>query len=284
MAISCENKDTLREHECEGEHQVPKDRWLAETLYRNAAKLGLLTWKENRRDYQNLYTEVIGLENYRQERTKQVLLNCLARRRRLVGSAHGALMPGAMTLKAGMKSKKSVDNELEKELEKLLPPGKVHHPSTDLVGSKKGDDAVDFQDDAFESSYVMDRRVFSLKVGSEWKPAVSVRTLDHYLHFFVAGNGIKNESGTSAGPIGEPFTIHDVTRSITSPRPEFSVAPADEFDVKIRKETVELLRTGRSKVFRKREDHIQIKFASERGASQFVEHLRRAGDDYGASV
>ena len=31
------------------------DRWLLETLYRNAANVGLLTWKENRRDYQMLY-------------------------------------------------------------------------------------------------------------------------------------------------------------------------------------------------------------------------------------
>jgi len=282
VAMSIENKEVVRDVEGE-EAGAPMDRWLAEFQYRNAAQLGLLMWKENRRDYQKVYAEVIELDNYRQQRMKQILLSFLSKRRRLVGSAHGALMPGAVTLKAGMKSKKNEDNDIEKEMAKLLPPGPAQRPpSSDQVGkvSSSCDSEDPLGDDIFVSTYVADRRVFSLKVGKEWKPAVSVKTLDQYIHFFVAGDGAK-ESQSSTNPFEEgPVAVLDVTRSITSPVPEFSIKSTDEFDMKVKHDTVELLRTGRSKIFRKREDNIQIKFASVREASQWVESLRTDDDDF----
>ena len=280
VAMSIENKEVMRDVEGE-EAGAPMDRWLAEFQYRNAAQLGLLMWKENRRDYQKVYTDVIELDNYRQQRMKQILLSFLSKRRRLVGSAHGALMPGAVTLKAGMKSKKNEDNDIEKELAKLLPPGPAQKPSLNQVGKVSSCDAEDpLGDDKFVSTYVADRRVFSLKVGKDWKPAVSVKTLDQYIHFFVAGD-VATESSCSSNRFEEgPVTVLDVTRSITSPVPEFSIKPTDEFDMKVKHDTVELLRTGRSKIFRKREDNIQIKFASVREASQWVESLRTDDDDF----
>jgi hypothetical protein len=258
----------------------PSDRWLAESSYRHAAHLGLLTWKDNRRDFQKLYADIIDLDNYRRERTKELLLSFLSRRRRLAGSACGALIPGAQLLKVNAKSKRqegqAIDDDIKKLMlelssttdsnEKMTPQQRVDTPLYDAVDP--------YGEDAWESSYVSDRRLVSLKVGKEWKAAVLVRTLDQCLHFFVAPSA----DAPGEEQMHNPFAVRELTQTMantmSSVVPEFSIYPSDEFQVDVFAHMVELTRNGRSKIFRKREDHICIKFANERAASQWVESLR----------
>lgn len=247
-----------------------RDRWLFETRYRNAAKLGLLTWKENRRDCQKLYAEIIRFDDDRKSRLKEIMLSFLPRRKRLMDSAHGALMLGSDALDTGKPSKSKGFKEIERALAKIMItiPSNTKLVRTKYLGEMNQNDAKDKDysaglcKDLWESSYVKERQLVRLKSGKVWKTAVCVTTHDNYMHIFVASVADSDK------------TLQAVTQSLLTPVTEHSVKLA-EFDVAILPDLteIELLRRGRSVIFRKRDDHIVLKMDAADVAKGWVESV-----------
>lgn len=259
-----------------------KDRWLLESRYRNAAYVGLLIWKENRRDYQKIYAEIIQLDDDRKSGMKQLLLSFLPRRKKLMDSAHCALTAGTVSLDEPNKSRRKETDEIECVLKGLSLPSsttKEQFGSIQKVAVwDEGKGKVNCYLKApglelWESPYVKERRLVELKLGRGWKTAISVITLDNYLHVFVAAVDSKTAESSVSGIYDA--NLQEVALNLKVPVPEFSVKLA-EFDITIMPDAtvIELLRRGRSKLFRKRDDQIMLRLESDDAAADWVHCVR----------
>jgi hypothetical protein len=246
--------------------ELGKDRWMLEARYRSAAKLGLLAWQEHRRDYQNLYEEIIRLDAERKGRLQEILLSFLPKRNKLLSSVHGALSKGTESLEASKRSMRRENEAIEQALAEIARRTTLdllndnntessHRPGSDTAPSTQSIS----DDNVWQSIYTKDRLVVALKVSKGiWKVGVCVITLDNHLHLFVT-----DEDATVS--VVWPTSWDVVAQRVKASVPEYSVKLAD-FDIIVgppSAETadidIEFSRRGRSKIFRKREDNFSLK-------------------------
>lgn len=94
------------------------DRWLYESQNRYSAKLGLLSWKENRKDYEFWYAEVIALHEERKCRLNEVLLSFLTWRKDLLVATHQKLTYGSEAFdearSSSLKEARAIDKAIER--------------------------------------------------------------------------------------------------------------------------------------------------------------------------
>jgi hypothetical protein len=256
-------------------HRSLNDRWLYESRYRHAAHLGLLTWKESRKECQQIYAKVIELNDERKNRLNEVLLSFLPRRKKLLKIVFGALMSGSEALEEGRISKskenRAIDKAIEKNAEQALndqpsPVGVTSVlPPTSTVPGKISNR------DIWSSSFLKDRRLLEVKVAKDtWKPAIAIITLDDMLQVIVVGDVPSDPTL----PTEERPTLLSVTQGLSEipVPPEYSVPLAD-FDVHLSTADmteVELVRRSRSKLFRKRDDQITVRLSTVPEAAKWV--------------
>jgi hypothetical protein len=187
------------------------DRWLSESQYRYACKLGLLSWKENRKDYEFWYAEIIALHEERKCRLNEVLLQFLPRRKDLLVSAHLALMSGSDALYGTRISEKKENRAIDKAIERnavmaiKTDPSKyaditiesILHANPKSLPTKTSNYARS-STDLWKSALVRERRLVELKVNKEeWKLAVCIVTLDDCMHIFILTDDVVNDTSTN---------------------------------------------------------------------------------------
>jgi hypothetical protein len=269
------------------------DRWLYESQYRRAAHLGLLTWKETRREYQKLYTEIIKLNEERQSRLNEILLSFLPRRKKLLLRAYDALKQGSQTLEGGKvsrnKENRAIDKAIEKNavlawndqpthiaMESLLQP----HQKDTLSGSSTARSITStLGKDLWSSSFVKDRRLVEVKLTKEdWKAAICMITLDDTMHVFLVGTSHNNATTVpQSQQLQEEDKMKPTMESLTEdmkniPTPEYSIKLLD-YDISIvtgDSADVEFLRRTRSNFFRKRDDQVVLRLPSKKDALKWV--------------
>ena len=201
-------------------HTPMHDRWLYESQYRYAAKLGLLSWKENRKDYEFWYAEIIALHEERKCRLNEVLVSFLPRRMELLKKAHLALMAGSEAMDETMipatKETRAIDRAIERNavLAMKNDPNKFYTNVTmesilnfktmkqgSSSGGGKGNGATKYarsSTDLWKSALIRERRLIELKVNKdEYKLAVAIVTLDDSMHIFVMTDDILHDNSSS---------------------------------------------------------------------------------------
>jgi hypothetical protein len=227
------------------------DRWLYESQYRYAAKLGLLSWKENRKDYEFWYAEIIALHEERKCRLNEVLVSFLPRRMELLKKAHLALVSGSEALDDTMipteKETRAIDHAIERNavLAMKNDPMKYADVNMDTIVSNLNTNSKSKQSsssrsgtttttkyarsstDLWKSALIRERRLVELKVNKdEYKIAVCMVTLDDTMHIFVMTDDIlnnNNSDGTSttakSASTTNPFDTKSSTSSILTQHP-----------------------------------------------------------------
>jgi hypothetical protein len=217
------------------------DRWLAEAYYRNSARMGKVIWMKARRDYQDLFAEIIEFDVNRRNRMREILLSFLPRRRRLFETAGDALVPVSL-MKVPFTRQEQIGKEEDQAIEETLQRlsrSKLkdvnQHRSTvinrSLAVQKElwDDSALDhfnpqycpaaLGNDLSESAYVEERKIFEVRIGAEWKLALGVLTRDHYLHIFVTD--FKTDDAMSLDY--ERMTAGALSQVLKSPNPDVSI-------------------------------------------------------------
>ena len=237
------------------------DRWLYESQYRYAAKLGLLSWKENRKDYEFWYAEIIALHEERKCRLNEVLVSFLPRRQELLKKAHLALMAGSDAMDETMiaTEKRAIDQAIERNavLAMKNDPNtytdvsleSVFNAKTKSSSSGNTTTAIKYarsSTDLWKSALIRERRLVELKVNKdEYKIAVCIVSLDDTMHLFVMTEDILNDtttttSTTSTNPFDSALTkpldyyTKRMSTSVTTkiPPAEYSIKLMD-YDITI---------------------------------------------------
>lgn len=151
---------------------LSRDRWLAETRYRNAARLGLDTWRAVRHIYQQIYSDFWKLEDFRKQKQKELLLSFLPIRQSLMKNTYYSFDAGADV----------VAGEPSKNGSKMLDLGPVRSSGS-----------------AWDSCFLSNHRSVQLKVGREWKPATAATTKDRKLNIFLSNVG--NRANADVGDL-----------------------------------------------------------------------------------
>ena len=209
------------------------DRWLYESQYRHAAKLGLLSWKENRKDYEFWYAEIIALHEERKCRLNEVLSTFLPRRKDLLTKVHLALMSGSDALDetkiSAEKESRAIDKAIERNAVMAMKNDatKTAELTMDVIlnpkmkGSSGG--ATKYarsSTDLWKSALIRERRLVELKVNKdEYKTAVCIVTLDDCMHVFVMTDSILNDptpvaSSSSTNSNTNPFESSETAKPL----------------------------------------------------------------------
>ena len=219
----------------------PRDRWLAEARYRNSARLGLDTWKATRKAYQTIYSEFWKLEDYRKAKQKKILGGFLPLRQTLLQTSHFAFDAGADV----------VGGEIE--------PRNLTIPFQTTATDTKTPRSV------WNSCYLEECRVVQLKVGKEWKSAIAVKTTDLRLHMYVC----------PTPSLGNKVQIQDLVETVDV-KNAYACASLSDYEISRGDGAtciVELNRTGRSMIFRKRQDHLVVQLKDPDEASNWLKCL-----------
>jgi hypothetical protein len=248
------------------------DRWLLEAQYRNAAHVGVLIWKENRRKLQAIYKEIVELDMERSRRMRQLLLSFLPKRRKFMESAHSSLLPGAQDLaKAKIDSQKESE-AIEKTIEAIAMTAIQNCGDVSALA-----DEGDFEAPGSEwnSPFVKETFIFNFKVDLEWKLSVAVVTVDDFLHIFV----LTDEDLCILGD--KSFSVEEALPCVKMSSPTVSISLEEcEVDFLVDSMTeMELRRSVRSKLpFRKQSDQqLFIKFKDREEAAEKFAYLRSVG-------
>jgi hypothetical protein len=187
------------------------DRWLYESQYRYAAKLGLLSWKENRKDYEFWYAEVVALHEERKCRLNEVLQTFLPRRKDLLAGTHMALMSGSDALDETKlpqgKEARAIDKAIERNAVQALKSDPMKNPDLTIDAilnpKSKSNSSIPTKyarssTDLWKSALVRERRLVELKVNKEeWKVSICMVTLDDCMNIFILADDIVNESSSN---------------------------------------------------------------------------------------
>jgi hypothetical protein len=248
---------------------------LYESRYRHAAHLGLLTWKDSRKEYQQIYAKVIELNDERKSRLNEVLLSFLPRRKKLLKSVYVALMSGSEALEEGRISKSRENRAIEKAIEKNAVQALNDQPSplclTSVLPPTSNVPGKISNRDIWSSSFLKDRRLLEVKVAKDtWKSAIALITLDDMLQIILVGD----LTADLTLPSDQRPTLLSVTQGLTEipVPPEYSIPLAD-FDANLSSvdmTEVELVRRTRSKLFRKRDDQITVRLSTVPEAAKWV--------------
>lgn len=172
-----------------------EDHWLAEASYRNTVREGCTLFKSHYADLMKVCDGIISLDVERRNRTKEILLSFLPRRRRVFLRVLEATQPSINTLEEGRVGRDEILSELDQVLEQMTRQSlskQMRSRSSILNRSltTKIDLKVEIdlstiaQNNLFESSHVKELRAVEARIGAkaQWQLSLAVITHEGFLH------------------------------------------------------------------------------------------------------
>lgn len=207
------------------------DHWLSEASYKSAVVMILCGWESQCQELKLLYQKALQLDEYRRDKTRQLLLTFLPRQRRFFRRVNEALDVSFTNLEVGRISRDAVDEEIEKVIGDLsranLTKEHPHHSSImnrclsnqpDLKVHSMSNNGDVLQGGIFKSKLVQDMKVFEVKTRSwsPWKLALGVFTVGNYFHLFdVHDDSMEINLGNA--------TVEEAISRVTSTKPDISL-------------------------------------------------------------
>jgi hypothetical protein len=191
----------------------------------------LCGWESQCQELKLLYQKTLQLDEYRRDKTRQILLTFLPRQRRFFLRVTEALDVSFENLEVGRISRDAVDEEIEKEIVELsrtnLKREHPHHSSImnrsrseqpDLKVPSLSNNADVLQGGIFRSKLVQDMKVFEIRTRSwsPWKLALGVFTVGNYFHLFdVHDDSMEINLGNAS--------VTEAISRVTSTKPDMSM-------------------------------------------------------------
>jgi hypothetical protein len=172
-----------------------EDHWLAEASYRNTVREGCTLFKTHYAELMKICERIISLDEERRNRTKEILLSFLPRRRRVFLRVLEATQPPIAALEDGRLGRDEINAELDQVIEQItrqsLSKQKRSRSSilnrslTTKLDLKVEIDLSALADNKmFESLHVKELRAVEAKITSkaQWQLSLAVITHDGFLH------------------------------------------------------------------------------------------------------
>jgi hypothetical protein len=215
------------------------DRWLAQASYWGAAQHLFAAWKTIRRQQQAVYVEIIRLDMDHKRRQHKILHEFLPLRHEILVYTQEAFERGV---------------DLFHETARTIP---ISHNGLELADCTGGMSIVD-------NAYVQEYRIMDVKMTTGWQNALVVVTQDDKLHVFV-----NYQSG------GTMSMQQSIVEHLLENPPYLSIFPGHYEVSRNNGLEIELLRPGRSVLFRKRHDLVVFRLPNETEATHWFEHLHQ---------
>jgi hypothetical protein len=212
--------DVLNEHDDSRgvrDGRGKSDRWLAQASYWGAARYLFAAWKAVRRQQQAVYVEIIRLDMDHKRRQHEILHEFLPLRHNMLVYTREAYERGVDLL---------------------------HDTARTIPMSHDGLEWADFTGEMSiaDNAYVQEYRIMDVKTTTGWQSTLVVVTQDDRLHVFA-----NYQSGVAVS-MKESIVEH-----LLDNHPYLSIFPG-HYEVSRNGLEIELLRPGRSQLFRKRHD------------------------------
>jgi hypothetical protein len=172
-----------------------EDRWLAEASYRNTVREATAVFKKNYAELMKVCDGIISMDEDRRNRTKEVLLSFLPRKRRLFLRALEAFQPAVSTLEYGRLGLDEISAGLDQAIEHMTRQSlaKQQRSRSGILNrslTNKLDLNVELdltavaENNLFDSLHVKELRAIEAKGGSKepWQLSLAVLTHDGFLH------------------------------------------------------------------------------------------------------
>jgi len=188
------------------------DDWLMESQYKRAANFGTSVFRKTCEELKRVVVDIVKLDAERRNRTKEIILSFLPRRRRLCLRILEVFDPASSRLEEGRVDKDETEKELEKALENLSRNNlSKHMRGRSSIMNRSRTFKVDFNKGSpidlspvkkqgmFENLTLKEVKALEMKSGSKasWQTAVAVITVDKYLHVLTCESDSINESGNT---------------------------------------------------------------------------------------
>jgi hypothetical protein len=193
----------------------------------------LCGWESQCQELKQLYQKTLQLDEYRRDKTRQVLLTFLPRQRRFFLRVTEALDVSFENLEVGRISRDAVDEEIEKVIGDLSRTNlKREHPHHSSIMNRSRSEQPDLkvpslsnntcsdvlQGGIFRSKLVYDMKVFEIRTRSwsPWKLALGVFTVGNYFHLFdVHDDSMQINLGNAS--------VTEAISRVTSTKPDMSM-------------------------------------------------------------
>lgn len=230
----CILMDVLNEHEGSDAKVRRSDRWVAEASYRHAARNVMVLWKSRRRQLQDIYKAIITLDQSRRQQQQAILRMFLPLRKEMLACTRQAYELGI--------------ERLHSQAKQVVVNYNAFPESQTSVSANA------------ENAYVKQYRFVDLKASTGWQKVMIAVTLDDEMHIFA---NYDDQIGN---------TMDGVKKTLQTKTPTLSLNPC-HYEVSRNGMEIELLRPGRSKLFRKRDDHCVFRLSSEYEACKWFHDL-----------
>lgn len=265
-----------------------QDRWIAEIKYEQSVKDGMSSFKARCDDLQQVWKDAVDLDVQRRNRTKQVLLSFLPRRRRLFLRMLEVYDPAVTKMHDDRLGRDKIDYELNQVLEKLSRRNISKRNRSSIMNRSRtwisGGDATPASNplpefNQFHSQHVVDRKVLEVKTGawSPWKVAIGVVTVDDYLHIIVCEEENLPENTTNSA---ESFNAESQLESALAEKlngtpPELTVALFEcRSSILPGKDEIELAIEGSSTLQKMLKKKVHLRLSSARDTAAWYEAHR----------
>jgi hypothetical protein len=231
--------DILNEHEDScgvRDGRGKSDRWLAQASYWGAARHRFAAWKTVRRQQQAVFVEIIRLDMDHKRRQHEILHEFLPLRHEMLVWTRKAYERGV---------------DLLHDTARTIP---ISHNGLELADCT-GEMSI------ADNAYVQEYRIMDVKMTTGWQSAMVVVTQDDRLHVFA-----NYQSGVAMS------MKQSIVEHLLDNHPYLSIFPG-HYEVSRNGLEIELLRPGRSQLFRKRHDFVVFRLPNETEATHWFEHL-----------
>jgi hypothetical protein len=174
-----------------------EDHWLAEASYRNTVRDGSALFKTRYEGLMKVCDGIVSLDEERRNRTKEILLSFLPRKRRLFLRVLEAYEPTVSSLEGGRLGQDEIHVELDQVLEQftrqsLVKQNRGRSSILNRSRTNKLDLKVELdltaveKNSLFESIHVDEIRAVEAKNSFKepWRLSLAILTLDGFLHIF----------------------------------------------------------------------------------------------------
>jgi hypothetical protein len=221
------------------------DRWLSEASYKYTIKNGTSFWKARHKAMKNIFADVITLDAHRRNRTKEILLSILPRRRTIILRIMETMNPPtANDVDNPQLGMDAIGDEIEKALQQLsLTNLSNYKPNRSSIMNRsrtlnliEPNAAVIMQPletrNLFESHLVHSIKTVHIRITGkgdwligkgDWLLGLVVITVDDYLHVIVGDDGTTIKAVDFEGDSNEAELFLKMKLNIVQPKVSISL-------------------------------------------------------------